>query len=222
MRRARFEFTVEPFEDGSLGPHVEAALETLRGRSFEPEVGPFGNTVEGDVRSLFTAMGEAVTAALDAGATRISLTAQIVATSSDADQLLAMLAPVAAALGARLVAPDDMPEGALPLVWKGELVAGLQPPVARSIGHGLAGTVAGIEADLGRPLAELSRLEKQQIVRLLDEKGAFAVRNAVDEVADAMGVSRVTVYNYLKATRHPAVPGDAAARPARSSGRPAG
>ena len=34
-------------------------------------------------------------------------------------------------------------------------------------------------------------------MRLLDERGAFMLRRAVEHVADAMGVSRITVYNYL-------------------------
>jgi predicted transcriptional regulator YheO len=34
---------------------------------------------------------------------------------------------------------------------------------------------------------------------LLDEQGAFTLRRAVEDVADAMGVSRITIYNYLNA-----------------------
>jgi predicted transcriptional regulator YheO len=36
-------------------------------------------------------------------------------------------------------------------------------------------------------------------VKLLDQRGAFTLRRAVEDVADAMGVSRITVYNYLNA-----------------------
>ena len=35
--------------------------------------------------------------------------------------------------------------------------------------------------------------------RLLDERGAFVLRRAVEDVADAMRISRITVYNYLNA-----------------------
>ncbi len=49
----------------------------------------------------------------------------------------------------------------------------------------------------GRPLAELDRLEKQRVVALLEERGAFTVRHGVETVASALGVSRFTVYNYL-------------------------
>ncbi|MSZ16504.1 MAG: transcriptional regulator, partial [Actinobacteria bacterium] len=43
------------------------------------------------------------------------------------------------------------------------------------------------------------RHEKQLAVKLLDQRGAFILRRAVEDVADAMGVSRITVYNYLNA-----------------------
>ncbi len=49
----------------------------------------------------------------------------------------------------------------------------------------------------GRPLTELDRWEKQRVVALLEERGAFTVRHGVETVATALGVSRFTVYNYL-------------------------
>ena len=57
------------------------------------------------------------------------------------------------------------------------------------------------EAHIGRPLSEMSRADKQQLVRYLDERGAFALRKAVESVAETLGVSRFTVYNYLDAAR---------------------
>jgi hypothetical protein len=54
---------------------------------------------------------------------------------------------------------------------------------------------------LGAPLEELSREAKQRVVRELDERGAFTLRRSIEDVADALGVSRVTIYNYLDAIR---------------------
>ena len=59
--------------------------------------------------------------------------------------------------------------------------------------------IEGVERDLGARLAELSREDKQRAIRMLDERGAFILRRAVEDVADVMGVSRITVYNYLNA-----------------------
>src|SRR5215203_4420560 len=84
----------------------------------------------------------------------------------------------------------------VPLMWNGELVAAVRMPPLHGALDRLIDTV---EAELGAPLPSLSREDKQRAVRLLDEKGAFILRRAVEDVADAMGVSRITVYNYLNA-----------------------
>ena len=68
---ARAEFTVEPFEEGNPGPHVQAAIEALA--PLAPDIGPFGTAVEGEIDEVFSAMGNAVRAAMDAGATRVSV-----------------------------------------------------------------------------------------------------------------------------------------------------
>ena len=59
--------------------------------------------------------------------------------------------------------------------------------------------VAAVEEQLGAPLSELSREQKQAAVRLLDQRGAFLLRKAVESVGEMMGVSRITIYNYLNA-----------------------
>lgn len=61
--------------------------------------------------------------------------------------------------------------------------------------------IQSVEAELGAELHQLDRVAKQRSVRLLDERGAFRFRGAVEEIADVMNVSRVTIYNYLKAIR---------------------
>ena len=38
-------------------------------------------------------------------------------------------------------------------------------------------------------------------VRMLDEQGAFQLRKSIEYIADVMGVSRITIYNYLNAIR---------------------
>ncbi len=53
------------------------------------------------------------------------------------------------------------------------------------------------ESELGVPATELSRGQKQQVVRDLDERGAFLIKKSVEQVAVRLGVSRFTIYNYL-------------------------
>jgi HTH domain len=110
--------------------------------------------------------------------------------------LLEALAPVAAELGAELVEPGEMGPGDVPLRWRNKVVGGFR---LAGLHGALDRMIATVERELGAGLASLSREDKQTAVRLLDERGAFTLRKAVEDVADAMGVSRFTVYNYLNA-----------------------
>jgi len=115
-------------------------------------------------------------------------------------QLLAAVRPVVDAVGATLVPADQIEPSDVPLVWDGEVVAAVRMPPL----HGaLDRLIDAVEAELGDRLPQLGREEKQRAVRLLDERGAFTLRRAVEQVADAMGVSRITVYNYLNAIHRP-------------------
>lgn len=104
--------------------------------------------------------------------------------------------PVVDAVGATFVSIDDAEPHDVPLMWDGEMIAAVRlPPL-----HGaLDRLIDSVEAELGGKLPTLSREAKQRAIRLLDERGAFILRRAVEDVADAMGVSRITVYNYLNA-----------------------
>jgi hypothetical protein len=57
------------------------------------------------------------------------------------------------------------------------------------------------EGQIRLPISRMSRAQKQQVVRFLDERGAFNLKKSVETVADALGVSRFTVYNYLDSSR---------------------
>lgn len=104
--------------------------------------------------------------------------------------------PVVDAVGASFVSVEDAEPSDVPLTWDGDVVAAVRlPPL-----HGaLDRLIDAVEIELGAKLPLLSREGKQRAIRLLDERGAFILRRAVEDVADAMGVSRITVYNYLNA-----------------------
>jgi hypothetical protein len=110
--------------------------------------------------------------------------------------LVAAVRPLVEAIGATLVPVAERDASDIPLEWEGEVVAAVRlPPL-----HGaLDRLIEGVERELGGRLPELTREQKQRAIRLLDERGAFILRRAVEDVADAMGVSRITVYNYLNA-----------------------
>jgi predicted transcriptional regulator YheO len=84
----------------------------------------------------------------------------------------------------------------IPIQFSGEVVVGVRPPAL----HGaLDRLIEAVESELGCRLAQMNREQKQRAIRFLDERGAFTLRRAVEDVADAMAVSRITVYNYLNA-----------------------
>jgi hypothetical protein len=112
------------------------------------------------------------------------------------EQFLAALQQVAAAIGGTLVTARQMRPSDLPLEWDGEVVAGVR---LEDLQGALRRLIAAVERELGGRLQELPRERKQAAVRMLQERGAFLLRKAVDDVADSMGVSRITIYNYLNA-----------------------
>lgn len=115
---------------------------------------------------------------------------------SEIHPLLRAIKPVVDAVGASLVPAADREPSDVPLEWDGQLVGAVRMPPL----HGaLERLIDSVEAEVGGALPSLSREKKQLAVRLLDERGAFILRRAVEDVADAMGVSRITVYNYLNA-----------------------
>ncbi len=149
----RAEFLIEPFVEGSPGPHVKAALEACRSAGFEPDVGPFATTIDGSFEAVADAVDQLVRAAQESGATAVQVRVG---------------EPEAAARF------DDLHDA-------------------------LERMVNTVEEELGAPLADLDRAAKQAAVRLLDERGAFLLRKAVEAVGEMMGVSRITIYNYLNA-----------------------
>lgn len=112
------------------------------------------------------------------------------------EEIVAMLRPLVGALGCSIVSRDDMEASDIPIELSGEVIVAVRPPAL----HGaLDRLIEGVETEIGCRLAQMNREQKQQAIRLLDERGAFILRRAVEDVADAMAVSRITVYNYLNA-----------------------
>ena len=126
-----------------------------------------------------------------------------------AHPLLAAVAPVLERAGAVLVPADELTAADVPLVWDGATIAGARFPdrpaaapagAVEAVGD-LGRLLADLAAELGAPLADLPRPQKQRAVRLLEERGAFTYRKSAETVAEALNVSRFTVYNYLNRDR---------------------
>ncbi|MEU1263028.1 helix-turn-helix domain-containing protein [Streptomyces cellulosae] len=107
---------------------------------------------------------------------------------------IAAVKPLVDAMGGEMIPPDEAGSDDVVLTWEDAAAVAVRlPQLADSLDH----ILAALERRKGVPLAELDRKAKQEIVRSLEARGAFAVRHGVETVASALGVSRFTVYNYL-------------------------
>lgn len=113
------------------------------------------------------------------------------------DELRASLAPLLRSIGATSVSPDEATDTDIMLEWEGSPALAIQ----LDFGATTAAQLKSVEEELGAPMAELDRTQKQAAIRILDERGAFSLRKAIEDIADAMSVSRITIYNYLNAIR---------------------
>ncbi|MFI8192657.1 helix-turn-helix domain-containing protein [Streptomyces sp. NPDC085946] len=110
------------------------------------------------------------------------------------EPFIAAVKPLVDAIGGELLPPDEAGPDDVVLSWEGAHVVAVRlPQLADSLDH----ILAAMERQKGRPLSELERKDKQEVVRTLEARGAFSVRHGVETVASALGVSRFTVYNYL-------------------------
>jgi uncharacterized protein YqgV (UPF0045/DUF77 family) len=149
------EFTSEPFQgEGEPPEHAVRAREAADRAGLDAHFGPLGTLARGDADTVLAALPGIARAAIDSGATRLTL---------------------------QLRRVDGEPTGA-PGV---ELTSALERLILE------------VERELGGKLAELDRPGKQRAVRLFRERGAFTLRKSVATVAEALGVTRFTVYNYL-------------------------
>lgn len=147
------EFLVEPFVEGTPGPHVGAAVEAFTAHGLAVDLGPFASAVAGPVDTMAEAIADMVRAAMGQGATSIQLR-----------------------------------------------VAGTVEAIPVPTLHDALGDMVRMaEREIGTPASSWTRAEKQRVVRMFEERGAFLLRGAVDDVAELMGVSRITIYNYLNA-----------------------
>ncbi len=119
-----------------------------------------------------------------------------------ADDLAEALAPLLRRVAGHVVAGEEVRPDDVAVGWPGGPTIHVRLPADRrsdgaDLSDGLARLIGEVERELGGPLATLPRAGKQRAVRLLEERGAFAMRRSAETVAEALGVTRFTVYNYL-------------------------
>ncbi|RZT15078.1 HTH domain-containing protein [Kribbella sp. VKM Ac-2569] len=120
--------------------------------------------------------------------------------------LVQAIAPLVERLNAELVDAADARTDDVTLEWDGKPVVAVRlpspaPAKASEKEGGVQSLLAAVAEELGGPLRDLSRHDKQQAVLLLEARGAFEYRKSAEIVAEALGVTRFTVYNYLNRAR---------------------
>ena len=103
--------------------------------------------------------------------------------------VFAAIEPLLAIVGGEVIGAGELATGDIPIDWEGSTIGGIR---LGSLTDALDRMVAHIETELGAPLADLERTQKQDAIRMLDEQGAFLLRKSIDDIADRMGVSRIT------------------------------
>ena len=58
------------------------------------------------------------------------------------------------------------------------------------------------QAKLDKPMSQMRKGDRMALVALLKEKGIFHLQRSVPYVAERMGVSKYTIYNYLNELEH--------------------
>jgi hypothetical protein len=128
--------------------------------------------------------------------------------------LVQAITPLVDRLNAELVDPAKAAGDDVTLEWDGVPVVAVRLPARKAADYsrpdrgqraavdgGVQSLLADVATELGGPLRDLSRHDKQQAVLLLESRGAFEYRKSAEIVAEALGVTRFTVYNYLNRAR---------------------
>lgn len=196
VKPLRGEVTIEPWHEDEPGPHVLAALDVLRRMDAKPVLDALSITIEGPAGMIIAAFEEATNASIDAGASRVSVSFTVQPLFSH--PVVKTAQELAEAVGGRIIPIADMIPADIVIEHEGEVLAGLRKPKL-NLGGALERLVTEVETQFGAPLRELNRGDKQAALVVLEGRGAFTIRNAADDLAEMLGISRVTLYNYLNA-----------------------
>ena len=68
---------------------------------------------------------------------------------------------------------------------------------ARDVSEVLEEIIEEAKNQVDKPVPFMEKEDKLKVIKFLDERGAFMIKGSVDTIAEDLGVSRYTIYNYL-------------------------
>lgn len=74
----------------------------------------------------------------------------------------------------------------------------LDESYAKNIDEVFHHLISSVTLEIGVPIPEMSRNERIRFVQKLEERGAFLIQGSGDRIANVLGVSKQTIYNYLE------------------------
>lgn len=69
---------------------------------------------------------------------------------------------------------------------------------AKNVDEILVNLIEDARAQVDKPVKYMEKNDKLEIIKFLDQRGAFTITKSVESVADELNVSKYTIYNYLK------------------------
>ncbi|SKA11856.1 helix-turn-helix transcriptional regulator [Selenihalanaerobacter shriftii] len=73
-----------------------------------------------------------------------------------------------------------------------------QETFASDVTEILAEMIHKAKSQVDKPVPFMNKEDKLEVIRFLEKRGAFMIKGAVEAAAEDLGVSRYTIYNYLK------------------------
>ncbi len=200
--RLSVNFSIGPGIAGQQLPHVKAGIEAFTDRNLTDHSDGIVSHCDGTLEELADAIRESILSAFRSGAKHYRLVLSEPASPRGLGwKQVEALEPVVRSLGGQIVPLHDIRPEDIPLEWEGRILVGVREATTGTVMEEvLPSHIAQAEARFG-PLDKLDREGRWQAIAWFKEQNTFHVRYSVESIATKMGVSRATIYNYIKAPK---------------------
>jgi predicted transcriptional regulator YheO len=96
-------------------------------------------------------------------------------------------------------------EGFLRNLTSYKQASGVTEFFSQDLSNMLDSVIADCVSEIGKPVSLMTKTDRKRLVELLDSKGILQLRRSVPLVAERLGVTEKTIYNYLTELQQEAV-----------------